>query len=288
MAGPALKPALHSKGVGMAACRQRSHDERAEVGVQLVGGDDHTGPGLPSLTAAGRAQVDQEHVAAANHISYFHFHSRSSKRVGVGSSSRRCSPRSRTRRAASAHPDRGRRSEVITRAPSRSRTSTSSVSPASSIKGFGSRTPRELPMRTSRVLITGTSRERAHNVHTGPRRGKLSPAPLSNERPPDQHLRRPGASPAARGLSRRAQGAAYPAGPLRARSVLDTTRAGRAPRHAWPCRSRPTRSSTSRTACSSCRSPRSATRVSSHRPSPRRSESRTVVAVRSRRASPSI
>lgn len=77
-----------------------------------------------------------------------------SKRVGVDSSSSRSSPRFRNCFAASAQPDRGFSVGVMMTAPCRARTSTSSVRPASSIRGLGSRTPRELPIRTRRAFIS--------------------------------------------------------------------------------------------------------------------------------------
>ena len=74
-------------------------------------------------------------------MGYFHRHCFSSKRVAVGSSSRRSPFRDRSFWAASAQPARGFAREAITTAPSRTRTSTSSCRLASSMSGFGRRTP---------------------------------------------------------------------------------------------------------------------------------------------------
>src|SRR5207247_2704184 len=145
----ALKLARYTERIRVPARRERRHDEGSEVSVQLVGRDDDAGPLLADLAPSGWIEVDQEHVATGN-LPYRPRHSLSSKRVRVGASSRRSSPRPRMSRAASAQPARGAAREVMTTALPRTCTSTSPSSPASSISGLGSRTPRELPIRMSR------------------------------------------------------------------------------------------------------------------------------------------
>ena len=148
----ALKPAGHSERVRVATCGKRRDDESPQVSVQLIRRHHHAGPCLANLAPSGGVKVDQEHVSSTD-LSYRQRHSSSSKRVLLGSSSRRSSTRSRIRRAASAQPARGSLRELITIAPSRTCTSTSSSRPASSISGLGRRTPRELPIRMSRDFI---------------------------------------------------------------------------------------------------------------------------------------
>ena len=131
--GLALETAWNSKRIRMCAGRKRGHDEGTKIGVQFVRGDDQTRPRLPDFCPTGRVQVHKENITAADPDRYFHRHSSSSKRVGVGSSRSLSSSRRRIRRAASAQPARGRPTGVITTAPDRTRTSTSSVKPASSI-----------------------------------------------------------------------------------------------------------------------------------------------------------
>ena len=124
---------------------QRSDDECAQMTFSSSG--DTTTHGLFGSLPVGR--VDEEDLATPT--PRHHFQSSSSKRVGVSSSRRprRC----HICFATSAHPDRGRGALRIMRAPPRTRTSTSSVRPASSMRGLGSRTPRELPMRTRRAFM---------------------------------------------------------------------------------------------------------------------------------------
>jgi hypothetical protein len=148
------KPAWNSKRVRMASCRQRSDNERPQIRVELVRRDDNTRASLAHFATPRRAETNQEHLSPTNRIPGHHFHCPSSNRVEVGGSSRPSSSRFRIRWAASAHPDRARATRAITIAPSRTRSSTASVSPASSIKGLGNRTPRELPTRIKWVFIT--------------------------------------------------------------------------------------------------------------------------------------
>ena len=115
--------------------------------VQLVGRDDDAGPGLFDFTAKRRIETDQMDVAA----SHYQRHSRSSKRVGVGSSSNLSSLLDRIERAAAAHPARGRRTPLTTSRPGSAWSSTSSGSCARSNKSLG--TPREFPIWTIRVLV---------------------------------------------------------------------------------------------------------------------------------------
>lgn len=148
----ALERAGHSERVGVTARRERCHDEGLEVSVQLIGGDNHTGSGLPNLAPAGRVEIDQEDVPPTNQL-YRQRHSSVSNRVEVGLSSNPPSPRSRMRRAASAQPARGVTLELITTAPPRTWSWTCSLRPASSMTGLGRRTPRELPIRISRAFM---------------------------------------------------------------------------------------------------------------------------------------
>jgi hypothetical protein len=171
MARLALECAGHSERVGVAPRRERRHYESAQVSVQLVGGHHHARSRLPDLASTGRVEIDQEHVAATN-PRYRQRQSFSSNRVEVGLSSRRSSSRSRMRRAASAQPDRGLRRERITTAPPRTWSSTCSSRPASSITGLGRRTPRELPIRMSRVF---TGAPRTHIVLPQGSGGPLCP-----------------------------------------------------------------------------------------------------------------
>jgi hypothetical protein len=154
VSGSSPKPAWNSKWVGMASCRERSDNERPQMRVELVRRDDHTRVTLAHFATPRRVETDQEHLPPTNRTPGHHFHSHSSNRVGVGGSSRPSSSRSRIRWAAFAHPDRARATRAITMAPSRTRSSTASVSPASSINGLGNRTPRELPTRIKWVFIT--------------------------------------------------------------------------------------------------------------------------------------
>jgi hypothetical protein len=88
----------HSERVGVAARRERCHDQGAEVGVQLVRGDHHAGSGLSNLAATGRVEIDEEDIPATDPC-YRQRHSFSSNRVEVGLSSSRSSPSSRMRLA---------------------------------------------------------------------------------------------------------------------------------------------------------------------------------------------
>jgi len=155
MASLAAEPARYAERIGVAACSKRRQNESTQVGVQLVGRHHHAGPRLADLPSPSGTERDEEDVASSD-SAYRQRHSWSSNCVPVGSSSRRSSPRSRICLAASAHPARGRRGEVMTSAFPRIRTSTSSCRPASSISGLGSRMPREFPMRMSRDFIHPT------------------------------------------------------------------------------------------------------------------------------------
>ncbi len=147
------KPAWHSKWVGVAPSRNGRDNECPQIRVEFIRRDDHTWASLADFATPRRVEIDQEDLPPTHRTARHHFHSLSSNRVRVGGSSRWSSSRSRIRRAASAHPDRAGATRAITMAPCRTRSSTSSVSLASSINGLGSRTPRELPTRIKRVFI---------------------------------------------------------------------------------------------------------------------------------------
>jgi hypothetical protein len=59
----------------MAARRQRSHDECAEVGVQLVGGDDPHRAWSSESHRRGPGSDRPGRRRRGNHPSYFHCHS---------------------------------------------------------------------------------------------------------------------------------------------------------------------------------------------------------------------
>jgi len=153
MPDPSRKTARDTKWIFARTRGKRRDNECGQVLVEIVGRNDDAGTRFSHLAAARRIEVYQKDFTAAHLARCYHFHSSSSKRVPVGASSKRSSPRSRIRLAASAHPARGRAAGEMTMTPLRARISTSSDSPASAINGFGRRTPLELPMRTIRAFI---------------------------------------------------------------------------------------------------------------------------------------
>src|SRR5690606_25943483 len=81
-----LEPAGHPKRVRMAASRQRRHDERSQMLVQLIRRNDDAGPRLLNRTAARRVELHEVDLATTGPASY-HVHSSSSNRVAVEASS---------------------------------------------------------------------------------------------------------------------------------------------------------------------------------------------------------
>jgi len=144
-----VETACNPKCVRLPTCRERRDDRGSQMGVQLVGRHDEAWAGLLDLAAASRVQSDEEHFPAPWPIRSYHSHSRSSKCVGAPSSTSRSPPRAWSLAASTAQPSRGVERALITIVLPRTSRSTSSCSPACSIKGFGSRRPRELPIRTS-------------------------------------------------------------------------------------------------------------------------------------------
>ena len=147
--GALLKPTPNAPRIRTAARGHRRHDDCAQVGIQFVRGHDDAGTGLLNLAAERRIQTNQVNVTAADH----HCQSASSKAVGVGGSNGASSPRWCIIRAFAAHPARGRDAADTTSRPGSARSSTSSGRPAASKRTFGTRMPRELPMRTIRVFV---------------------------------------------------------------------------------------------------------------------------------------
>lgn len=60
----ALKTTTEPKGIGMPTRRQRSHEERIQVSVELVRRDDKTWARLPNVPATSGLKGNQVHVAA--------------------------------------------------------------------------------------------------------------------------------------------------------------------------------------------------------------------------------
>lgn len=140
-AHPPLEPAGHPPRVHLTARCHRRHHGGAQIGVELVGRNDHTGPGLANLTAERRIEAYQMHLTPGDPRSRYHVHSSSSNRVAVGASRRVSSPRLCIARAASAQPARGRRAARTTRRPGCACSSTSSGSSACSNNARGTRIP---------------------------------------------------------------------------------------------------------------------------------------------------
>ena len=139
----------------MTSCCHGGNNERVEGAVQLIRRHDQTWPHVPDLIAAGRVEHDKINVAPP-YITHSHIHSDTSKSVGDGSSIRPSSLRACICAAASAHPSRVCVLRSISSPVATTRSSTSSPSLASSISGFGSRIPRELPIFTIRAFIDVT------------------------------------------------------------------------------------------------------------------------------------
>ena len=146
------KAAGNPKRVRMATSRHGSDQECANVTVQFVRRDDHAWPCSLDLFAPGWIERHEINIAAKGNT-HLQTHSESSKSVDVGSSSRPSSPLSWSCRAASSHPALGAEAPSIMRPDSTTFSHISSPSPASSIRGFGIRTPRELPIRISLVFM---------------------------------------------------------------------------------------------------------------------------------------
>jgi len=146
----ALKTAPDAPRVRLTARCHGRNDRSAKMSVELVGRYNDAGAGLLDLAAERRVQSHQVHVAAGHH----HFQSVRSNRVGVLTSSKASSPRSRMVRAAVAQPSRARFAALTTSRPGSARSSTSSGRSARSSRSFGTRMPREFPMRTILVVAT--------------------------------------------------------------------------------------------------------------------------------------
>jgi hypothetical protein len=78
------KSAGDTEGIGVPSRGERSDDERAEMVVEIVGGDDRAWARLADLPTARGAQIHEEYVTAVNLVDYFHSHASRSKRVDVG------------------------------------------------------------------------------------------------------------------------------------------------------------------------------------------------------------
>lgn len=156
---PAAEAALHAERAGVADGRHRCDDAHPQKGVRIVGRDSNTGAGLVDLPTQSRVRIDKVHVATHWCAECHHRQPSSSKRVGVESSSIPDAPCSRSARAASALPARVAFDGKMVMAPSRTRSSTSSTQPASSIRGFGRRIPREFPTLTRRVFVRRLPRD---------------------------------------------------------------------------------------------------------------------------------
>lgn len=94
---PSPKSAGDAEGIGMPFRRERGHDERPEMVVEIVRRNDDAGPGLADLSATCRIEVDRENLPPADRGRSYHAHSFWSKRVAVGSSRSRSASRSRSR-----------------------------------------------------------------------------------------------------------------------------------------------------------------------------------------------
>lgn len=97
-----LEPAGDAERVGVAPCGHWSDQERTEVLVQLIRRDDDAGSGLSDLTTLGWIEGNEVDVTSLR-CRHSHAHSDSSNAVGVGSSRRPSSPRSRSFAAATPH-----------------------------------------------------------------------------------------------------------------------------------------------------------------------------------------
>lgn len=153
VAGPSFQSTRDPKRIRMSAGGERRDDERAQMLVQLVGGNHYARPSLANFASAGRIQIDEKNLATPNFLVRYHSHSVSSNFVRVGGSVKRSSALVRARFAASLQPARGRCGDEMIIAPLLTTMSTSSQSLASSISGLGRRMPRELPIRTSLAFI---------------------------------------------------------------------------------------------------------------------------------------
>ena len=154
MATLVREAARDAKRIRLSASREGSNHNGAKVRSELVERYHYAWPCLADRAPASRVPGYEKHLSTSGCPVGYHRHSVSSKRVGVGGSSSWPPPPARSFRAASAHPLRGAGRAAITMVLPRSFSSTSSLKPACSISGFGSRTPREFPMRTSRVFMT--------------------------------------------------------------------------------------------------------------------------------------
>ncbi len=149
----ALEATRNPPRIRPAARRHRCDDGRSEISIECVGRDDQTGPCLPDFAASRRVQAHKVDIPTRRGAASYHVHSRSSKLFGRVGSSNPSSPDVCICSAASAQPARGTRAAVTTSRPGSARSSTSSGSSAWSSKTFGTRKPRELPMRTMRVVV---------------------------------------------------------------------------------------------------------------------------------------
>src|SRR5262249_35001682 len=107
--GAVLKSAGNPPRIRLAARRHRSDDHGTKIGVQLVGRHDKARSRLADLAANRRVRRNKVYVAARNASRAHHRHSSMSKRVDVGWSMSRSSPRARMALAAAAQPNRGPR-----------------------------------------------------------------------------------------------------------------------------------------------------------------------------------
>jgi len=148
-----LKAHLYPGGIRTDDSGHRSDHDRPQMLVHLVRRDHQAGAGFWDFNALCRIQGNHPHFVALWGTAYQR-HSLRSNSPGSEASIRRssCSDGPAARNA-SCHPPRGSLFREMTRQLFSTRNSTVPSSPHCSINGFGIRTPRELPMRTSSALI---------------------------------------------------------------------------------------------------------------------------------------
>ena len=153
LAGLSLKPKRYARGVRSHGCGHRRNDDRPQMPVHLIGRDHQARPGLPDFRTVSRIECYQPDLIAQRNPVHHRHSLRSNSLVPACSRRRSSSTEAPAARNPSSQPARGRRCGEMTRHLFSTRSSTSSPKPHCSIKGFGIRMPRELPIRTRSIFI---------------------------------------------------------------------------------------------------------------------------------------
>lgn len=159
----ALKATTHTERIWVPTRCQRCNNKRTQMGIQFIWRDDNAWSRFSDFRSTRGVEGDKIDVTPRDFFINHHDHSSSSKRV-LAMSSRR--PSGAKAAADSAQPALGWDEGLMVSTPGAASISTSSVSPATSSKGFASLIPRELPILTSFARTMTTPDKRGHIVDT--------------------------------------------------------------------------------------------------------------------------